>query len=499
MRASFSLKVGRQGLIGGSRLFVSVVMAYILILSASCSPFMVPDRSKDLPVLPESYSIEDVAAEPPQRWWQSFHDQQLDDLIEEGLAGNQTILSYWARLAQTQAQARKLGSERYPELTGDADAAYSKSRSDDVNGGRTTELEQYSLGVFASYEVDLWGRVRASVQSADLAALASREDLNAAALSIAAEISLRWVEIIAQQRQYSLLDKQLKANTTYLELIELRFQKSLASALDVMQQRQLVERVKAQMPLVEMQEQILRNELAVLIGRLPLDAPDVSDKSLPVLTQLPDTGIPAQLLENRPDVRAAYHRLEAADQQLVVAKADRLPTLRLTGSAAYSSEELDTLFDNWLINIAAGLTAPLLDGGRRKAEVDLISAAVTEQLAEYKQTVLVAVREVEDALIREIKISEHIQRTEQQLAAARSALEEAGSRYLNGLNDYLPVLTQLISVQNLELDLVERHKDLLTARISLYRAIGGSWTNSLQPPENEIAQDNGKVSEEHGQ
>ena len=455
---------------------------------ASCAPFALPDRSTDTTVLPPSYSIQVSESAPSQRWWTTFHDQQLNDLVEEALTGNQTILSYWARLAQAQAQARKVGSERYPDLTGDADASYSKIRNDEGNGARTFELEHYSIGVFASYEVDLWGRVRSSVNSADLTALASREDLNAAAVTIAAEVTQRWIDIIAQQRQFSLLKEQLKANSTYLELIELRFRKSLASALDVMQQRQLVERVKAQIPLVELQEQILRNELAVLIGRLPLDAPVVNGKDMPVLDGLPAAGIPAQLLENRPDVRAAYYRLESADQQLVVARADRLPALRLTGSAAYNSEEMEKIFDNWLLNIAAGLTAPLLDGGRRKADVDIALFTVDEKLADYRQTVLKAVREVEDALIREVKIHEHIERTQQQLKAARSALEEAGSRYLNGLNDYLPVLTQLISVQNLELDLVDRQKDILTARISLYRAIGGTWSSSLDPPDDTFVQ-----------
>jgi len=464
-------------IIGCLRFFF--IFAFVGLQTVSCTPFSAQDRTEDKTVLPESYSLKDVTSAPQQRWWETFHDQQLDDLIEEALAGNQTILSYWARLGQARAQARKAGSELYPELTGDVDASYSKIRNDDGSGGRTYELEQYSLGVFAGYEVDLWGRVRASVKASDLTALASREDLNAAAITIAAEVTQRWVEIISQQRQYSLLEQQLKANSTYLELIELRFRKSMASALDVMQQRQLVERVKAQMPLVEMQEQILHNELTVLIGRLPYDAPAVKDRNMPVFEDLPTAGIPAQLLENRPDVRAAYHRLESADQKLVVAKADRLPALRLTGSAAYNSGELEKIFDNWLVNITAGLTAPLLDGGRRKAEVEISSYAVDEQLADYRQTVLTAVREVEDALIREVKIREHIQRTQQQLQAARIALEEAGSRYVNGLNDYLPVLTQLISVQNLELGLIERHEDLLTARISLYRAIGGSWTDSL--------------------
>jgi len=189
------------------------------------------------------------------------------------------------------------------------------------------------------------------------------------------------------------------------------------------------------------------------------------------------------LLQNRPDIAGALKRLEASDQDLAAARADRLPSLRLTGSGHYDSDELNEIFDNWLVNLGASLTAPIFDGGRRKAEVDIRQAEVQQQLAEYRQLVLSAVREVEDALIRETKIREHIGAVKNQLEAAKSALKEAGTRYLNGLNDYLPVLTQILSVQGLESDLIQRQADLLIARVSLYRAIGGSWADELSSPE----------------
>jgi outer membrane protein TolC len=231
-----------------------------------------------------------------------------------------------------------------------------------------------------------------------------------------------------------------------------------------------------------MQERMLVNQLAVLLGRMPSRAPQISRQKLPVLDTAPAAGLPVELLQNRPDIAAALRRLEASDQDLAAARADRLPALRLTGSAAYDSDELEELFDNWMVNLAASLTAPIIDGGRRKAEVDINMAAVQQQLAEYRQVVLSAVREVEDALISETKIRQHIAALENQLQAAQNALNEAGTRYVNGLNDYLPVLTQLLSVQNLEIDLIQRHEDLLVARISLYRAIGGAWVDDLTPP-----------------
>ena len=446
---------------------------------ASCTPFAPAARlgQEELP-LPDSFSIKDSIQDSKQRWWETVGDEELNSFVDEALTDNQTLLSYWARLEKAQAQARKEGADLKPSLAGAAGASYTRIETD----SSSVENENYSIGLVAGYEVDLWGRIRATSESALLSAEASREDLNTVAMTLAAEVAERWVAILSQRLQRQLLKQQLANNETYLELVELRFRKSLASALDVLQQRQLVERSKAQLPQIEMQERMLENQLAVLLGRMPNQSPVITRQELPVLDAVPDAGIPVQLLQNRPDIVAAFKRLEAVDQDLAAARADRLPALRLTGSVAYDSDKLEKVFDNWIANLGASLTAPIFDGGRRKAEVDINEAAVQQQLAEYRQLVLSAVREVEDALISETKIREHVVATENQLQAGKYALKEAGTRYLNGLNDYLPVLTQLLSVQGLENDLIRRHEDLLVARISLYRAIGGSWTDELSPP-----------------
>jgi len=463
----------------GKLLSFFVILAVLGQVMASCAPFAPAARSGlEETALPESFSIRDALYDPSQRWWETIGDEELNGFVSEAFSGNQTLASYWARLEKAQAQARKAGADLKPTLTGVADGSYTKIDSGDEG---SSEMENYGLGLVAGYEVDLWGRIRATHASALLEAQASREDLNAAAMTVAAEVTDRWVAILSQRLQRQLLEQQLAINKTYLDLVELRFRKSLASALDVFQQRQLVERAKAQLPLVEMQERMLMHQLAVLLGRMPGQPPEISRQELPALTAVPAAGLPVQLLQNRPDISASLKRLEASDQDLAAARADRLPALRLTGSAAYDSDELEELFDNWMINLAAALSAPLLDGGRRRAEVEINRAVVQQQLADYRQTVMTAVREVEDALISETKIKAHIKALENQLQAGESGLTEARTRYVNGLNDYLPVLTQLLSVQNLESDLIRRQEDLLVARISLYRALGGTWVENLAP------------------
>jgi outer membrane protein TolC len=230
---------------------------------------------------------------------------------------------------------------------------------------------------------------------------------------------------------------------------------------------------------VEAQEQLLLNQLAVLLGKAPGGRLDIQTMELPIPTQVPAAGLPADLLANRPDVRAAGRRLEATDWQVAAARANRLPAVRLTGTAGYGPADIDLMLDNWILSLAGNLTAPLLDGGRRAAEVDRARAATDENLAVYRETVLTAVREVQDALVAEYYQRRHIAALNRQLEAARNALVEAREQYRKGVDDYLPVLTQLLAVQNLERDLITQNVQLFIDRIDLYTALGGNWPDTV--------------------
>lgn len=456
-----------------------VVMAVALALSG-CTLFAPDPRKADLGDVPDAYSNRASAAERPQRWWPAFNSPQMDALVDEALQRNFSLQERWARLHQARALAIKSGAERFPDLRLEGGASY--GRQGTASGQTVTDpVESYTIGLVSRYELDLWGRIHSERQAATLSASASREDLNAAAVTLAANVVTRWIGVQSQQMQKELVQQQLKANLTLLELVELRFRKSLASALDVFQQRQVVAQSRAQIPLVEQSERQLLNELAVLLGKAPFARPVVDPGFLKMPADVPATGIPSQLLAMRPDVRSAMLRLQSADWAVAGARADRLPTFSLTARASYQSDELDLLFDNWLLNLAGNLTAPLLDGRRRTAEVAYQRAVADEKLAIYRGVVLNAVREVEDALVAEAKLREHIAALGAQLEAAQNALNEARSRYRNGLNDYLPVLTQIFSVQNLERTLIQRKADLLVARVNLYRALGGTWTDDLVP------------------
>ncbi len=452
----------------------------LFLLFSSCSFFDPLVRNKPEGEMPGTYSIGSAQGERANKWWKTFDDPELDQLIQQALSENFSLKEAWARLRQAQALALKSGADLYPDLNLNAETSQGRQRTKGDSGTSSGSVENYALGLASTYELDLWGRIRSEREAARLSASASLEDVRTAAMTLAASVAQRWAGIISRRMQKQLLEKQLQTDRIYLELVELRFRKGMVSALDVYQQKQIVEGIRSQIPLMEEQEQLLLHELALLVGKTANYPVQISRLSLPFPEKVPAAGLPADLLSMRPDIRAAGLRLQSADWDTAAAKADRLPALRLSATARYAADELDMIFDNWLLSLAGNLSAPIFDGQRRKAEVERTLAAADEKLWAYRNTVYTAFKEVEDALVSEEKRRLHIRALELQMDAARRAFEQAGERYRRGLSDYLPVLTQIVSVQNLERNLIERQTELLLDRISLYRALGGSWMKDME-------------------
>ncbi|MEF2229776.1 MAG: efflux transporter outer membrane subunit [Pseudodesulfovibrio sp.] len=463
------------------RAALAAATALLLLLAAGCSPFKPDPRNPDPGLLPRAFSLYSDQPPPAGKWWESFGSQELNRLVDDALAQNLDVRAAWGRLRQARAEAVQSGADRYPSLDATGGYSHTRQRAQSGSGKKTTTTESHTVGLEAAYEVDLWGRVGAGAASGALEEQASLEDLRTAAMTVAGEVASRWIEIQAQRRKKAILVEQIKANETYLELIELRFRNSLATALDVYQQRESLAQVKAELPPVEMEEQVLLHELAALLGR-PAGSVAVEGQLPPPLPSPPGLGLPSELLANRPDVRSAGLLLRSADWEVAAARANRLPSVTMSGSGAYSGAQLATLFDNWMLSLAAAVVGPIFDGGYRKAEVEKARGVVDERLADYKSTVLTAFKEVEDALAREKWQQRYIEARRAQLDAARVNLSEALSRYVQGLDDYLPVLTALFSVQELELSAVGDESDLLLYRVALHRALGGAWADGLQPP-----------------
>ena len=455
------------------------------------------DTKPEAPIkLPDQYTSVDKerVASPdqagPGRWWEAFGDPELTALIDRALSDSLQLRQTWARLDQAEALARQAGASLQPNVNAELSASRSKRvQSFPGPGGATQTVDitsnSFSASVPVSYEIDLWGKLRSRARAAAYDAFASRDDVEAAAMTLAASVADNWFNIVEQRAVKKLLRDQLLTNEAFLELVMLRFGQGQASATEVLQQRDQVQGVRAQLTLVEARESVIQQQLSVLVGRGPGSLVTSDREELPDLPPLPGPGVPSELLKRRPDVRGAQRRVVAADYRVGEAIANRYPSLTLSGSAGFSSPNLSDLLDSFVWSVMGSISASLWDGGRRSAEVDRTRAVVEERLNGYGQTLLTAMLEVESSLINERQQRANIQELERQVATSRQALEIARERYQQGLSDFLPVLTTLSSLHRAQQSLLTSQRQLLSHRIQLCRALGGTWTTELQKPTKE--------------
>ncbi len=447
---------------------------------AGCTLFQ-PAVRPDTPIaLPDQYSLYTTADPGPDRWWEAFGSEELNTLVDTALAGNFDVRTAWARLRQADAVLRQASADMGPTLDADAgvEKSWTQTKTDTSNRSRT-EDDTFSAGLSAAYELDLWGRLGALRQSEALEWKAVREDLDAAAVTVSAEVVTTWIDILSIRRQIDILANQIDINQRMLNLQVLRFVNGRADALDVSQQKEALAEAKAKLPPLQLDEQVLRNAMAVLLGLAGSGNVAIDQTTLPELIALPATGLPAAILAARPDVRAAGLRLQSADWQVSAARADRLPAFTLSADAAFSSHSLDLLFSNWVAALAGSITGPVFDGGYRAAEVDRTRAEADEVLTDYARTVAEAIQEVEDSLVTENRQGEYIVLLEEQLEASRASMKVSRLQYMNGQANYLDYLSAWTSVQNLERRLVDEKATQIKNRVTLYRTVGGDWTRNL--------------------
>ncbi|MGK2907140.1 MAG: efflux transporter outer membrane subunit, partial [Desulfuromonadales bacterium] len=446
----------------------------ISLLLAACAPL-----SSDQPsaMQPQGKFTVSGEAQLPVQWWTSFKDPALDRLIDQALADNFTLQSAWDRLDGARAVARKAGSDLTPQLNGEAGFGVNGSR---VNS-RSNSSQIFNLGLASSYEIDLWGRIRSTTDAAVLDSLASEESLQTTALTLSAQVATTWFQYLEQLGQIEILEQQQNTNEQTLELISLQFRTGQVSIADLLQQRQVVESRRGERALAAGRAQVLQNQLAVLLGVAPDHAPQLAVSKLGELPPLPETGLQSSLLERRPDVRTAWLQLQAADQRVAAAVADRFPRISLTGRASTTEEQIEDLFTNWLASLTANLLVPLIDGGQRRAEVERSQALAAEAFHDYGQTVLEALAEVENALTQEQRQQESLASIDRQLQLSVQATRRIRDRYLNGAEDYQRVLGALLSTQLLQRIQLSARLELFVNRINLCRALAGGWEMSRQP------------------
>lgn len=450
----------------------------LFLLSAEGCLFTRPDPVAPPVKLPGVFSRTGNAP-APKRWWTAFGCNELNRLVETALEDNPGLRVVWNRLEQTRAVARREGADLLPAISGSDGVERSVTETDPPKM-RSYDTD-FVLGLAASYELDLWGRIRYGIGAAGIDVMASREDLAAAAISLSAEVADAWFRLLQFRLDRDILDDRIALNESHLASMTLRFRKGLVEALDVLQQKQELESVRGERAAILASLGVQQHRLAVLLGRAPGTFKPPEGGALPEPPPLPASGSVRDWILRRPDLRAAFFRVQAADLRAAAALADRFPTLTLSAGASTSADRIRDLFDNWAASIAADLLGPIFEAGRRLAEADRADAFREERLQQFGSVLLEALEEVENALVRELHQRNHVNSLAAQLELSRQAVSRTWSGYLAGSTDFLRVLTTRISHRRTERTLLSAHRDLLLHRVALYRALAGDWSRDVEP------------------
>ncbi len=444
-------------------LFTTILSLYVL---SGCSVHTINVSPEPMVSAEDSYSVGSSEGQPTkENWWISFADEKLDRLIQAGLENNFDVLQAVARLSQASALNVQARADKLPQIGLAADSEQTW-RED----GERERLNR--IGAVFSWEVDAFNRLESIALARESEANARRDDIDAVRLGLSAEIAESYFDAVGWRNQLALLEKQIIIDKDLFELTELRYESGLTASVDMLQQSSQLAETESLVPAVEAALRVSENRLDVLLGNVPDGRDQVSDEDVFVdIEKLPFIGVPADLLLQRPDLRALRNELVAADAQIGRAIAERLPQVTLDGSFLYE----DGLKPSGIVaSIIGTFIQPLVDWGARKAEVERNRALYVERLARFTQSYLEAIENVENALYQERKQREFLRRLDIRRGLLERTVEETTERYTNGLTDYLPVLDAVKELQRLERIIVQQQRALLGFRIQLHRALGGS-------------------------
>lgn len=453
-----------------------------------------PDYQRPEIELPTRWSESANAVASPEqqdmtRWWQTFGDPTLTYLIDQARTGNRDLSQAQARLHEARARRRLADANLLP--TSSMNFSVSQTGSSKQAGfsagtrgiGMTNEL--YKHGLDASWELDVFGKLRRSIESAEASEQAAQEDLRDVLVSLCAEVALNYVELRSKQRQLSITESNLAAQSETYDITGWRQMAGLTTQLDVDQAKLTVENTLASLPSLRSAVQQTKHNLALLLGKQPADLKALLTISAPIPTAGAQVavGIPADVLRQRPDVRRAERKLAAQTAQIGVAKAARYPNFTLSGSIGLQSLEYANLYSASAkaFQMAAQSALVLLDFGRISANVEIQHALTEQALGSYQSTLLTALKDVENALAayaEEIKRREALQAA---VAAGNSAKALAETQYSAGISDFQRVLEAQRSLLNAELQLATSQAEVASNLIRLYKALGGGWQIENNP------------------
>ena len=427
-------------------------------------------------------------------WWRVFNDSELAALEVAADAANQDIKLAVARVDQAEAGAKYARSFLFPTISLGASASRTREAQNRPNNGNTGGLaatfNDFQLPAFLSYEIDAWGRVRNSIESANATEQATAADLRFVRLAVEANVALNYYSLREIDAERQVLDAMVRDMQSAVDLTTNRFRGGLSSELEVKQAETLLNQTQAQAQALDVQRAQLEHAIAVLVGKAAADfslprspLPLNADAGLPPVIP---SGLPAELLARRPDIAEVERYVLAANAEIGVAKTAALPHISLTGLAGFESTNLASLFSwqNGIASLGASALMPVFTGGRVRAGVDQAWAVYRQSLAQYQKTVLTAYQEVEDQLAALRILAGEAQSTAYAVTNARQAETIALNRYRSGLVSYLDVVYAQTALLVNQRTATQIGGQRMVATVVLIKALGGGWLGVPAQPAN---------------
>ena len=454
--------------------------AVLSVMLVACA--MGPDYTRPSIPAPQSFRMAEKAGESIANlpWWELLRDDELHTLIRIALEENKDLQRAVASVEEYQARLFIARTDFAPQMTVDANApAFGRLKGARIPGFPTAF--SYSGQGHLSWELDFWGRVRRSNEAARADLLAQEENRRAVILQLVAGVAQAYFDLRQLDMQLDIARNTLQAWEESVRIAQARLRQGLISKLDADQFE--AERANAAARTVELERQMIQkeNELSVLMGRNPIQIPRGRALTEQVMPPEVPAGLPSDLLQRRPDILQSEQQLAAATARIGVAKAERFPKITLTGLLGVASPQLSSLGSSDYGATGLGLAGPLLNAQALGFQQEAAEAQARQALAQYQQTVLVAFKEVEDALVAVRTARQQARAQEAQVAALRSALHLADLRYKGGISNYLEVLTARRLLFEAELALTTTRRLQLVSIVQLYRALGGGWNEKVMP------------------
>jgi multidrug efflux system outer membrane protein len=444
-----------------------------------------PDYQRPVVDAPARWRFEakeayDLANTP---WWEQFKDPALNGLVRTALNENQDLLIAAARVEEFFGRYFSTRGDQYPSAGGNADAFRQRLSEKGLTriDGRDNPYNQYETLLNAGWEIDFWGKFRRATEAARAELLGTEEARRTVVLTLVSAVATAYVDIRAFDKQLAVTQRTAESRRHTLELFRLRFQNGIISEVDLSQAESEYEDALARIPDIERAIGQTENALSVLLGRTPGGIPRGLSLDELIMPAVP-AGLPSDLLERRPDIRQAEQLLIAANARIGVAKSLYFPTISLTGALGTVSTDLSNLFTSasrtW--NYGVPVSVPLFTAGRIGGEVKAAEAAQQQAILNYQQSVLIAFREVDDALLDRGKSGERLDALGRQLKALRNYARLARLRYDEGYTSFLEVLDADRSLFNVELSYASGQNTLFRSLINLYKAMGGGWVDTAE-------------------